>query len=510
MDSKLVLFQCITLLFRESQLEKRNIDSRDLVKEAVNTIRLPEAGVAMDHSRETLVALRATTLYMVEQPTDHVFDKSHILDRISISCGGDVSLYKIFETGVTDNLDQDQIKRKILNCRHDLNGYIRELRIKEVAKQHYAKLNFSEEPVDWKNVVADFIMDYERLNQAGADKTKEGVVDEINFSVASSVQDAMDRAVEENAGEGMLLSGYQGVNKMLGGDSYYRRGDFVVVGALQHNFKSGWINSHFRDFATLNKPYMRDPSKKPLLLGISTENSLKDNILWMYAHLKAEETGEKADTRNISTAEASAYVIARLSVTGYEIRWLRVDPSDYTYRHFIDLVLQLEADGYEIHAVLFDYLNMISKKGCNTGPMGTEIRDLFRRVRNFTNPRGILFMTPHQLSSDAKSLLRGGVAPEDFVKEIANKGYWDSCRVIDQEVDLEIYIHLVKRNGETWITIQRGKHRKPTITPDIDLYCVYKFDSDLGLLPDFSTEDKSTRRVGAKSMAEGGAPAWYD
>lgn len=271
---------------------------------------------------------------------------------------------------------------------------------------------------------------------------------EINFSDASSVQDAMDRAVEENAGEGMLLSGYRGVNRMLGGDSYYRRGDFVVVGALQHNFKSGWINSHFRDFATLNKPYMECPSKKPLLLGISTENSLKDNILWMYAHLKAEETGEKADTRNTSTAEASDYVIKRLSVTGYEIRWLRVDPSDYTYRHFIDLVLQLEADGYEIHAVLFDYLNMISKKGCNTGPMGTEIRDLFHRIRNFTNPRGILFMTPHQLSSDAKSLLRGGVAPEDFVKEIANKGYWDSCRVIDQEVDLEIYIHLVKRNGE--------------------------------------------------------------
>lgn len=70
-----------------------------------------------------------------------------------------------------------QIKRKILNCRHDLNGYIRELRIKEVAKQHYAKLNFSEEPVDWKNIVADFIMDYEKLNQSGVDKTKEGVVD---------------------------------------------------------------------------------------------------------------------------------------------------------------------------------------------------------------------------------------------------------------------------------------------------------------------------------------------
>lgn len=516
MDSKLVLFQCITLLFRESQLERRNIDSRDLVKEAVNTIKLPEAGVAMDYARETLVALRSTALHMVEQPADFVFDHAHILNRIRISCGGDESLYKIFETGMTPLEDQDQIKRRVLNCRQDLSGYMREIKIREITKQHYARLNFSEEPIDWKNIVNDMITDYERLNTASADKTKEGVVDEIDFADATSVQDAMDRAVEENAGEGMLMCGFQGVNRMLGGDSFYRRGDFVVVGALQHNYKSGWISSHFRDFATLNRPYMRDPTKKPLLLGISTENSLKDNIMWLYSSFKELESlenggeGEPCDTRNISTAEASSYVIEKLRTNGYEIRWLRVDPSDYTYRHFYDLILQLETEGYEIHAVLFDYLNMISKKGCNTGPMGTEIRDLFRRVRNFCNPRGILFMTPHQLSSDAKSLLRGGVAPEDFVKEIANKGYWDSCRLIDQEVDLEIYIHLVKREGRTWMTIQRGKHRKFKITPEIDLYTVYELHKVGGWRPDFHTEDQSSRRVGAKAMSEGGGPAWYD
>ena len=510
MDSKLVLFQCIALLYRESQLEKRATDSRDLIKEAIGTIRLPEPGVAVDHTRETLVALRSTVLYMVDQPSGFNFDKTHILDRIRVACGPDVAMFSVYEKGFEDLESDEQIKRKIIHARQDLQSYMREIKIKELAKKHYMSVHFNEEPVDWRNIVGDWINDLEAMNQTSVDKTKEGVVDEVDFSNADSVKDAMDRSMEENAGEGMLISGYQGVNRMLGGDTYYRRGDFVVVGALQHNFKSGWVNSHFRDFATLNTPYMRDPTKKPLLLGISTENSLKDNLMWMYCSLKELETNQPCDLRGISTADASAYVIDRLARNGYTIRWLRVDPSDYTYRQFYDMVLQLEAEGYEIHAVLFDYLNMISKKGCNTGPMGSDTRDLFRRIRNFTNPRGILFMTPHQLSSEAKALLRGGVAPEDFVKEIANKGYWDSCRVIDQEVDLEIYIHLVKRDGRTYITIQRGKHRKYKITPDKDLYVVYAFDEIGGLRPDLNGEDRSMARVGAKTMAEGGELAWYD
>ena len=510
MDSKLVLFQCISLLFRESQLENRVTNSKDLAKEALGTIRLPEPGVAVDYTRETLIALRATVLHMVDQPSDHVFDKTNTLDRIRVACGPDVAMLAVYEKGLEDLESEDQIKKKVLHSRQDLLTYMREIKIKEIAKKHYTAVHFSEEPVDYRNVVGDWIADLEVMNSVAVDKTKEGVVDEVDFTNLSSVKLAMDRSMEENAGEGMLVSGYQGVNRMLGGDTNYRRGDFIVVGALQHNFKSGWINSHFRDFATLNKPYLRDPTKKPLLLGISTENSLKDNLMWMYCSLKEIETGEPCDVRGISTTEASEYVIAKLGVNGYEIKWLRVDPSDFTYRHFYDMILQLETEGYEVHACLFDYLNMISKKGCNQGPMGSDVRDLFRRIRNFCNPRGILFMTPHQLSSEAKALLRGGVAAEDFVKEIANKGYWDSCRVIDQEVDLEIYIHLVKRDGRTYITIQRGKHRKFKITAEKDLYVVYAFDEVGGLKPDYGGEDCSMAKVGAKTMAQGGELAWYD
>lgn len=509
MDSKLVLFQCIALLFRESQLAQRQSPSKETIKEAINAIRLPEASITLDQSREVLVALRSTVVYMVDQPADTVFDHDHIIQRIRLATVGDEGLFRVFEEGLRPLETDDDIKRQVVNLRRDLESYIREIKLKELTKKHYTLTHFSEEPVDWKNLPTDYAAEFEAFVHTG-DAKKEGIVDEIDFDDPDSMVDAVTRSLEENAGNGMLSSGWQGLNRMLGGDTFYRRGDFVVVGALQHNFKSGWISSHLRDFAMLNKPYMYDENKKPLLLFITTENSVKDNIMWMYIHLKEMETGEPCDVRAATPQEISDYVKERLSVMGYHIKMLRADPSEYTYRRFFDLVLQLEADGYEIHACLFDYLNMISKRGLEKTHNGSDIRELFRRIRNFCSPRGILFMTPHQLSVDAKGLLRGGVSPEDFVKEIANKGYWDSCKVIDQEVDLEIYIHIVKRDGISYLTVQRGKHRKPKVTAEKDLYFVLRFQQIGGLLPDIGKPDSSLPKVGASSFGEGGELAWYD
>lgn len=110
------------------------------------------------------------------------------------------------------------------------------------------------------------------------------------------------------------------------------------------------------------------------------------------------------------------------------------------------------------------------------------------------NKRKILFITPHQLSTEAKMLKRQGV--ENFVQEIANKGYYDSCKTIDQEVDLEVYIDIVKINGRSYLTIQRGKHRKVGITPEADLFTVYRFEDVASIPDDIDGRDMSRKHAG--------------
>jgi hypothetical protein len=130
---------------------------------------------------------------------------------------------------------------------------------------------------------------------------------------------------------------------------------------------------------------------------------------------------------------------------------------------------------------MLDYLSMIPTTGCTTGPAGTDIRDLFRRIRNFCATRDIAVISPHQMSSEAKQLIRDG--HQDFVKQVAEKGYWDGSKRLDQEVDRELYIHIEKMMGKSYLTVQRGKDRLPQVISDSDKYIVYEF-SELGPIED--------------------------
>ena len=38
--------------------------------------------------------------------------------------------------------------------------------------------------------------------------------------------------------------------------------------------------------------------------------------------------------------------------------------------------------------------------------------------------------------------------PDNFLKHVVGRGYYDGCKRIDQEVDLEVYIHIGEVNGE--------------------------------------------------------------
>jgi len=133
------------------------------------------------------------------------------------------------------------------------------------------------------------------------------------------------------------------------------------------------------------------------------------------------------------------------------------------------------------------------------------------------NKRKITFITPHQLSTDAKQLIRDGKEAGNFVKDIAGKGYYAGSKQIDQEVDIEIYIHIVHFNGRSYLTVQRGKHRGLVgQTPFEDLYCVLPFMNgtegyNCGVLDDVDGPDTSARKVGAVLGADGTAEdTWWD
>jgi hypothetical protein len=227
----------------------------------------------------------------------------------------------------------------------------------------------------------------------------------------------------------------------------------------------------------------------------------------VYKYLKENETGQPVIEDQINIQEASAYVSARLRETGFEVRMDRFDPTEFSAASLTQHLDGLIAEGYEIQMLIVDYLNMLPKTGLDAKVAGDDIRLLFRRVRNYTSPRGITFLTPHQLSSEALLLIRDNV--DDFVRNVANKGYYDGCKRLGQEPDLELMIHIVEVNGRKYLTIARGKHRN-NVTASKDQYAVLPFEV-IGTIPwDIDGEDRSVAAPGGGRAGTEDENPWWE
>jgi hypothetical protein len=414
----------------------------------------------------------------------------------------DDRVYEIISKAIieTKDMSDSSIKRSVTNLTKDLNNFFIEEQISDILTK--ASLTFKNNRDKIKNVndfITEVVGQLEPL-QTNVNLKDPAILSSVDLGDTEGMNTLFREVKNLRKDELVLKTGWHALNRMLQGG--FRRGEMTVISALQHQNKTGFSLSIFKQIALYNKPYMLDMTKKPMLLRISFEDDTNINLDYLYKVLKTDESLEPIDVSHLDEASMSEYVKQRLEINGYQIKLLRVDPSQWSYRSICNKIIEYEAQGYEIHALMLDYLGLVPTTGCiNSGPAGTDVRDMFRRMRNFTGPKRIALITPHQISTQGKALIRSGINDFHFVKEINGKGYYAGSGQLDQEVDLEIYIHLAKYQKNTYLTVQRGKHRG-YITDEKDLYFILKFPKGLPIPDDILREDSSLKSVDGEQVSE--------
>ena len=508
MDIKLQLVKLITLIFRESQVGNTdNLNDDMLIKDIVNNIVIDDA--SSEETAETLTALKDTVGELLTQSSFGTISKDDLLQRVRINVSEDNFLYEALVTGVASDHDKESLLRICKGLRSELATTRLRAQVKKICYDAYVQTTFREKNVNWKNFIPTVINQLESFNDVSVDDQPASMIGSLDLTDKYAIKQMLIDGKDSVCGHGIMRMGWQGMNEMT--DGGLRRGELVVVGALKHNFKSGMLLNIPRQVALYNKPYMLDETKKPLIVYISLENELKSNVVDLYNTLKELRTGEKSDITELDEErliEASDFIVKELSVNGYHYKMLRFNPSDFTYQDLFNTLRKYETDGFEVHLLSIDYLAMMSMSGCSGTNGAGQIRDLYRRCRNFCAPRQITLLTAHQLSSDATNLLREGTS--DFVSRVAGKSYYADCKAVDHEADLEITIHLEKPgDGHKYMTAHRGKHRKPTITPDNQHYQVYRFEEIGGLRDDIEGKSMARKSVGGRAESEGGGLEWW-
>lgn len=498
-DNKLLLVKSITLLYRESLLSIKESNSADLVRTVLEQIKLPDVAITINNERDLLSGLRDTALYMCSNPIDTVYEKDDLLQRLKVNCSHDDRLYDAIAQGIDKEMDEASVKRTVLTIRKFLNDSFRENEIADKIRKASNKIMFEREKIKDMRVFVQGLMSELEPYQIEANRKDPAIVSSVDLGDMGSMT-AVCEAIHELSNETTLLrTGWQDLNTMMQGG--IRRGECITIQALQHNYKTGFSLTIFKQIAIYNVPVLDNPNKKPLLLRISFEDSLNANVQFLYQNFYENENGGKQpDIKQIDPKEMAAYVQERMQATGYHVKLMRVNPSEWTFKDIQNTVLELEANGYELHLLMLDYLPMIPTTGCDQGPAGHDYRDLVRRMRNFCSSKRIALITPWQISTDGKMQLREGRS--EFVKHIAGMGYFAGSKQIDQEVDLELVIHIEKHSGRAFLTVQRGKHRLPTIISDAEKYFVLPFPEKGSILDDLNKPKISRRKLGTSFGSE--------
>lgn len=507
MNYKMTLIDALALLYWENQI-KAGTDNKALVKNVLQFCNPSKDSLDNDKVKEIYEGIQVLILKMSSN-SQLCTNKELILQNVRLLAMEEPYIVEIVDGALSLHLDEAGIKNHCRALIQELNDVIRKAEFRKRLQTINKEVLYGDGDFKLNEIARSIITQCESYAIDKSDRPEHtpGVMDFVDFNDPESLKEIFTRARDQISPDEIIKFGHQGLNRMFGEQGGGRRGEMILVGGLQHHFKSGLTMAMTRSAAMYNTPKLKDPTKKPAIVLISSENDLPINMQTLYKQCYEQEIGRPIKKTDIDPNEAAKYMKAKFAENGWHFLMFRINPDEFTFSSLQSLTLGLEADGYEIIVMTFDYLAMMSTKGFDNGGItGRDKQALFKRTRNFMVMHNVLFITPHQLSTEALGIERD--RPNSFLNEILNRAYYNECKTIAQEVDFEVNIQKQIVDGVAYLNLGRGKHRGADNTPLADQRCTYAF-TDIGIPDDILGEDQSMKKPGANTMANGGGPAWH-
>ena len=490
-----LIIKAYILLVLESLADPKVTDSRDIVKEALDGITLRKKIQMGIGGKPPIEQLLEHVIRLVNKE-DEISSRDYVIGTVKLIFGEG----KILQT-VSYMLDPDKtheaIKSQILSLRNYITNTIKRNKLQQMVRSAYRQLSADSDNIKHNpsEIATTLINQLEGIASSGTDDDP-AVISRINFENKNTIKEAVVKSREENSGGRILKLGWECLNEMLQGG--IKLGTFNTVAALQHNYKSGFGRSLFAQMVTCNDALETEDNKKPLALYISFEDPIQYTTSFLHQYFRFADNRTIEGIDNISEDDVTDYLYEKLTARGWYIDMIHVNPSEWGYRNILNLVLEYEVKGYEVKIMVVDYLSKLPTVGCDkSGAMGTDYQDMFRRVKNYVMSKDIAFVTPHQLNTEAKSLWASQLRGHELLDAVVGGGYYAKSKQLDVEIDLELYLALERKGDNSYLCVQRGKHRGAGIIPDKLKRIILPFPEAAPIPP-----DTKEFKVGGRSYTE--------
>ena len=326
----------------------------------------------------------------------------------------------------------------------------------------------------------------------GSSKT----IDIVNMTDKSSLLKSMT-AWKTRHEETCFPTGLQGLNRIVSRYGGYQRGKLYVYASLSHNYKSGILMDSARWLTTLTKVQPTSPGRRPCVLFISLENEVPENTLSMMKRAYTNAYHE-AVPENMTDEQLIDVVKAYYEKNGSTLLMLRKD-DQFGYSDLVGLVEELEQRGYDVFAVIIDYLTLMRVEAGEDN-LPKRIQRLAHSLHDFAAHTNRIVITAVQLSGEADILAASGQT--NIVKRFSG-GHLSDSKAVRREADTLIFIHIETSpvNDRPYLTFAWNKSRDENPPAKEDCYCAYPFINEiLGLVDDYGGQDKSCRDIFAENQ----------
>lgn len=473
-------------------------------------ISLPDDPLESNRERSALSKLRSMVVWMKGKGTDSPYDLNDLMSRIRLAVGDNDRLYDLFVKALLIVDDPAVASDKTSEIKAELNEYCASEEFAAVIKKTHRTLGFERDSVQDLRLYRDELISKLHGLELGGKKSggkNLRIVDISDREAMSDVYRSAQLAIDPKA---ILKYPFKAMNRMTGEQGGGRRGDWVCVSALPGQNKTGQLLDTFISMCIFNKPMLFDEKKKPLHVYTTIEDKLELVFQKLYVLLMQHEHKLPVKIAGVQVDEMTDYVNKRLTANNWNIRFFEFE-NGASSDDYLDNLRALQDEGFEIVSAGCDYVNLIGKQGIPTQVAGDDVQLLHRKLRGWTAPNNIFHYTAHQLSTDAKTLARQ--YPDDYIKKLPGKGYYEGCKKLDTEFDFEYMVAKTVAGGETWQEVQWAKHRKLGATAEQDKYFALKFNKlpMIGFDYDLDQEgDFSYKKVNARTTNGEGGSNWDD
>lgn len=491
MSPLLTLVKILASLYQVRRIKDKQLETEILdIYSTVETMK----GDLFTQDKKIETAIRDTIKWIQDQPADEPVIKSILMQRVMDFTKDAPELNKSIEYGLEDYPAEERTRQIIYRHMKEIRNSQEDDKFNKEFKDNVKEAYFgnpSKLTKDQWVKLADMIE--HRVNSAYLDNRDTSLVESVDTDTPNAFVSIIERAHDESSEKGIISLGLQGMNRALAPDFGLKRGKMYMTPALTNRGKSFNIGHMLAAVGLYNtaKDKLRDKTKIPTVVLDSAEDALDIIIERMYRLVMVNEFGHQGDFKNEKPIEIANTIIRAFSKNGWFLKINRINPTEDNYYNLCDRVRKMEMSGHEIIVYFYDYLAMMDLKGMTGETKGDKLQDLYRRSRTFMATRGIAWVTPHQLSPEAKKQLRESDDDSElnFAKEVAGKSMTETSTKLTNEVDVELTIHVAKTDDDkAYFTFMVGKFRGEG-APLSDRFGVYNIDPVLGLMHDFGKKN---------------------